>query len=132
LVYFRLIDLSLTFFPPSPFQSYAETLRERNIVDADTIHNLFPALGKLTDFQRKLLIQMEATAERGLDEQDWGQCFVQHEPEFAIYDAYIANYSNALDVAVAEQQTLMVSEREREREPEEMVPFFLSFFLRCD
>jgi cell division control protein 24 len=94
---------------PPTTQSYAESLRERNIVDADTIHTLFPALGKLTDFQRKLLIHIEATAERGIDEQDWGQCFARHEAEFAIYDAYIANYTNALDLAVAEQQTLMVS-----------------------
>jgi len=51
---------------------------------------------------------MESTAEHSLDEQDWGYCFVKHEPEFAIYDAYIANYSQALDLAVAEQATLMV------------------------
>lgn len=54
---------------------------------------------------------MELTAENILDEQDWGHCFVTHEPEFAIYDAYIANYSQALDIAVAEQATLMVSRR---------------------
>jgi hypothetical protein len=54
---------------------------------------------------------MELTAENILDEQDWGHCFVTHEPEFAIYDAYIANYSQALDIAVAEQATLMVSRK---------------------
>lgn len=54
---------------------------------------------------------MEATAEHSLDEQDWGHCFVKHEPEFAIYDAYIANYSQALDLALAEQATLMVRDR---------------------
>ncbi|KAG8835730.1 hypothetical protein FRC17_001521 [Serendipita sp. 399] len=87
-------------------QSYADSLRKRDIVDADTIHRLFPALGKLTDFQRKLLIHMESMAENGLDDQDWGLCFSLHEPEFAIYDAYIANYSQALDLALAEKTTL--------------------------
>ena len=53
---------------------------------------------------------MEQVAEHSIDEQDWGRCFSQHESEFAIYDAYIANYSQALDLAVAEQRTLMVRE----------------------
>jgi cell division control protein 24 len=88
--------------------SYSEYLGHNNIVDADTIHRLFPALKKLADFQRKLLIQMEGTAEHELDEQNWGACFAKHEPEFAIYDAYIANYSQALDLAIAEQPTLKV------------------------
>lgn len=51
---------------------------------------------------------MEATYEHPLDEQNWGQCFVKHEKEFDVYDAYIANYSQALDLALAEQPTLMV------------------------
>jgi cell division control protein 24 len=79
------------------------------LVDEDTIHKLFPALGKLTDFQRKLLICMESTYEHPLNDQDWGQCFVKLENEFQVYDAYIANYGQALDLAVAEQPTLMVS-----------------------
>ncbi|CAG7854242.1 Rho guanine nucleotide exchange factor scd1 [Serendipita indica DSM 11827] len=90
-------------------QSYADSLQRLDIVDPDTIQRLFPALGKLTDFQRKLLIHMEQTAEHPVDEQDWGRCFSQHESEFAIYDAYIANYSQALDLAVAEQRTLMAA-----------------------
>ncbi|KAG8806902.1 hypothetical protein FRC19_006972, partial [Serendipita sp. 401] len=49
---------------------------------------------------------MESTAENGIEEQDWGLCFSLHEPEFAIYDAYIANYSQALDLALAEKGTL--------------------------
>lgn len=54
---------------------------------------------------------MEATAEHRLDEQDWGRCFIQHEPDFAIYDAYIAGYSQALELAVAEQEILKVNWR---------------------
>lgn len=51
---------------------------------------------------------MEATYENPLDDQDWGECFVKHEKEFEVYDAYIANYGQALDLALAEQPTLMV------------------------
>ncbi|ELU42991.1 RhoGEF domain-containing protein [Rhizoctonia solani AG-1 IA] len=42
---------------------YARELIQKNVVDADTVHHLFPGLGKLLDFGRRFLIEMEGTAQ---------------------------------------------------------------------
>ncbi|GJJ06513.1 hypothetical protein Clacol_000705 [Clathrus columnatus] len=62
---------------------------------------------KLLDFQRKFLISMEQIAEIPWKEQTWGKLFTDNEDEFQVYEPYCANYTNATEVLLAEEQNLM-------------------------
>ncbi|KAH7908429.1 hypothetical protein BJ138DRAFT_1157687 [Hygrophoropsis aurantiaca] len=89
-------------------QKYATALSQSNTIDQDTIHLLFPGLNKLLNFQRKFLIRMESTAEMPWKDQRWGLHFSENEEEFAVYESYCANYTNASDLLLAEEQNLLV------------------------
>ncbi|KAG2361355.1 hypothetical protein BDR07DRAFT_1287433 [Suillus spraguei] len=89
-------------------QRYATALSQSNTIDQDTIHYLFPGLNKLLNFQRKFLIRLESTAEMAWRDQRWGLLFLENEEDFAVYEPYCANYTNAVDLMVAEEQNLSV------------------------
>ncbi|KAG8791472.1 hypothetical protein FRC12_009122 [Ceratobasidium sp. 428] len=86
---------------------YAHELVQKDIVTADTVHHLFPGLSKLLDFGRRFLIEMEGVAECPWEEQRWGALFVKNEEEFAVYEPYCANYTNASELMVSQEQNLM-------------------------
>ncbi|KAF8514244.1 hypothetical protein BU17DRAFT_52783 [Hysterangium stoloniferum] len=88
-------------------QTYSTALQQNNIIDQDTIHHLFPGLLRLLDFQRRFLISMEQTAEHPWKEQAWGKLFTSNEEEFEVYEPYCANYTNATELLLAEEQNLM-------------------------
>ncbi|KAJ7594577.1 hypothetical protein C8J56DRAFT_927086 [Mycena floridula] len=87
-------------------QKYAAALSQSNVIDQDTIHLLFPNLNKLLNFQRKFLIRFESTAESPWHEQRWGQHFLDSEDEFVVYEPYCANYTNASELMLANEQNL--------------------------
>jgi cell division control protein 24 len=89
-------------------QKYATALSQSNTIDQDTIHLLFPGLNKLLNFQRKFLIRVESTAEMPWKDQRWGLLFLENEDEFAVYEPYCANYTNAADIMIKEEQNLSV------------------------
>ncbi|KAF9479059.1 hypothetical protein BDN70DRAFT_713453 [Pholiota conissans] len=88
-------------------QKYSNALAHSNIMDQDTIHHLFPNLNKLLNFQRKFLIRLESTAEMPWQEQRWGQHFLESEDEFIVYEPYCANYTNATELMLANEQLLV-------------------------
>ncbi|KLO18354.1 hypothetical protein SCHPADRAFT_899755 [Schizopora paradoxa] len=87
-------------------QRYANTLSSTSAISQDTIHLLFPNLNKLLDFQRRFLIKLETCAELPWKEQRWGVHFVENEREFAVYEPYCANYSEAIEIFMAVEQSL--------------------------
>ncbi|KAF8658263.1 hypothetical protein AX16_002039 [Volvariella volvacea WC 439] len=87
-------------------QKYANALAQGNIIDQDTIHLLFPNLNKLVNFQRKFLIRFESAAELSWQDQRWGQLFLDNEDEFIVYEPYCANYTNASELMLANEQAL--------------------------
>ncbi|KAF9050182.1 hypothetical protein BJ165DRAFT_1609153 [Panaeolus papilionaceus] len=87
-------------------QKYSNALSQANIMDQDTIHLLFPNLNKLLNFQRKFLIRLESAAELPWQEQRWGQLFLDSEDEFVVYEPYCANYTNATEIMLANEQNL--------------------------
>ncbi|TFK74074.1 hypothetical protein BDN72DRAFT_760546 [Pluteus cervinus] len=87
-------------------QKYAHALSQSNVIDQDTIHLLFPNLNKLLNFQRKFLIRFESTAELLWQDQQWGQLFLDNEEEFVVYEPYCANYTNASELMLANEQNL--------------------------
>ncbi|KAI6046179.1 hypothetical protein EDC04DRAFT_3103851 [Pisolithus marmoratus] len=89
-------------------QKYANALSHSNTIDQDTIHLLFPGLNKLLNFQRQFLIRLEGTAEMPWKDQRWGLHFIEKEDDFAVYEPYCANYTNAVDLMLAEEQNLQV------------------------
>lgn len=89
-------------------QKYATSLSHSNTIDQDTIHLLFPGLNKLLNFQRKFLIRLEGTAEMPWNDQRWGLHFIENEDDFAVYEPYCANYTNAVELMLAEEQNLQV------------------------
>ncbi|CAE6398073.1 unnamed protein product [Rhizoctonia solani] len=86
---------------------YARELIQKNVVDADTVHHLFPGLGKLLDFGRRFLIEMEGIAQCAWEDQRWGLLFIDNEDEFAVYEPYCANYTNASELMLSQEQNLM-------------------------
>ncbi|KAJ3505158.1 hypothetical protein NLJ89_g7559 [Agrocybe chaxingu] len=88
-------------------QKYSTALSQANLMDQDTIHLLFPGLNKLLNFQRKFLIRLESTAELPWQEQRWGQHFLESEDEFIVYEPYCANYTNATELMLANEQNLV-------------------------
>ncbi|KAF8971148.1 hypothetical protein BDZ97DRAFT_1753477 [Flammula alnicola] len=88
-------------------QKYSNALSQANLMDQDTIHLLFPNLNKLLNFQRKFLIRLESTAELPWQEQRWGQHFLESEDEFIVYEPYCANYTNATELMLANEQNLV-------------------------
>ncbi|KAG6337096.1 hypothetical protein ID866_2007 [Astraeus odoratus] len=87
-------------------QKYATALSHSNTIDQDTIHLLFPGLNKLLNFQRKFLIRLESTAEMPWKDQRWGRHFIENEDDFAVYEPYCANYTNAAELMLAVEQNL--------------------------
>ncbi|KAF8606218.1 hypothetical protein BDV93DRAFT_521061 [Ceratobasidium sp. AG-I] len=88
--------------------NYAQKLVQQDILNADTVHHLFPGLGKLLDFGLRFLIQMEGVAECAWEDQRWGLLFTQNEKEFEVYEQYCANYVRASELMVEQEQKLMV------------------------
>ncbi|KAI0066248.1 hypothetical protein BV25DRAFT_1975938 [Artomyces pyxidatus] len=88
-------------------QKYSNSLSQSSTIDQDTIHLLFPNLNKLLNFQRKFLIRLEGTAEMAWTDQRWGLLFTDNEEEFAVYEPYCANYTNASELMIMEEQNLM-------------------------
>ncbi|EIM81079.1 uncharacterized protein STEHIDRAFT_86345 [Stereum hirsutum FP-91666 SS1] len=87
-------------------QTYAQALSQSSTIDQDTIHLLFPNLNKLLNFQRKFLIRVEGTAELPWKDMRWGILFTENEEEFAVYEPYCANYTNASELMLMEEQNL--------------------------
>ncbi|KAI0256188.1 hypothetical protein BJV78DRAFT_1273099 [Lactifluus subvellereus] len=88
-------------------QKYAQELSQSNTLDRDTIHLLFPNLNKLLNFQRRFLIRLEETADMPWREQRWGLLFTDNEEEFVVYEPYCANYTNASELMLMEEQNLV-------------------------
>ncbi|KAF8748496.1 CDC24 Calponin [Rhizoctonia solani] len=86
---------------------YARELIQKNVVDADTVHHLFPGLGKLLDFGRRFLIEMEGTAQCPWEDQRWLIDSLITCEEFAVYEPYCANYTNASELMLSQEQNLM-------------------------
>lgn len=88
-------------------REYATTLSTSGVMDLDTIHHLFPGLNQLLDFQRQFLIVLEGIYEQPWQLQRWGSAFTAKEEEFAVYEPYCANYTNASELLQVEEQNLM-------------------------
>ncbi|KAF7782160.1 hypothetical protein Agabi119p4_1536 [Agaricus bisporus var. burnettii] len=88
-------------------QKYSNALSQGNYIDQDTIHLLFPNLNKLLNFQRKFLIRFESTGEAQWQDQRWGLPFIESEDDFAVYEPYCANYTNASELMLTHEQSLM-------------------------
>ena len=63
-------------------------------------------MGELLDFQRRFLFSLETALAAPSQEQRIGAVFIQYEPFFAVYDAMCANYGNAIQVALQNQERL--------------------------
>ncbi|KAL4248460.1 CDC42 guanine nucleotide exchange factor [Abortiporus biennis] len=88
-------------------QQYSNALAQTNTIDQDTIHLLFPNLNKLLNFQRKFLIKLESVAEGSWSDSHWGSPFIDLEEEFAVYESYCANYTNASEIMLQEEHNLV-------------------------
>ncbi|KAH6888856.1 Dbl homology domain-containing protein [Coprinopsis sp. MPI-PUGE-AT-0042] len=74
--------------------TYAAELVQQNITNRDSVHQLFPNLDNILDFQRRFLIRLETTLEQGWSEQSWGQHFVDCEEQLiAVYEPYCSHFA---------------------------------------
>ncbi|BGP43224.1 Guanine nucleotide exchange factor for Cdc42p [Rhodotorula kratochvilovae] len=87
-------------------QDYQRQLQMNDILTQDQIHSLFINLNKLADFQRRFLIGVEGNASLAPEQQRFGNLFLQMEENFACYEPYCANLTNAQDLAIAENAAL--------------------------
>ncbi|KAJ3136900.1 hypothetical protein HDU90_002466 [Geranomyces variabilis] len=98
-------------------QHYQRELQSQNIVPRDMILRLFANLDELLDFQRRFLLQMEATLSLPPAEQRLGQLFIQNELiKFTDVDKY--PYMNELSdgLAAIKRVTDLVNEEKRQEE----------------
>ncbi|GAA5943187.1 hypothetical protein JCM3775_007620 [Rhodotorula graminis] len=87
-------------------QDYQRQLQLHDVLTQDQIHSLFINLNKLADFQRRFLIGVEGNASLAPEQQRFGNLFLQMEENFACYEPYCANLTNAQDLAIAENAAL--------------------------
>ncbi|GAA5882333.1 hypothetical protein JCM3774_005072 [Rhodotorula dairenensis] len=87
-------------------QDYQRQLQASDVLTQDQIHSLFINLNKLADFQRRFLIGVESNASLPAEQQRFGNLFLQMEDNFACYEPYCANLTNAQDLAIAENAAL--------------------------
>ncbi|KWU43851.1 hypothetical protein RHOSPDRAFT_4565, partial [Rhodotorula sp. JG-1b] len=87
-------------------QDYQRQLQASDVLTQDQIHSLFINLNKLADFQRRFLIGVESNASLPPEQQRFGNLFLQMEDNFACYEPYCANLTNAQDLAIAENAAL--------------------------
>ncbi|KAK0529521.1 Guanine nucleotide exchange factor for Cdc42p [Tilletia horrida] len=88
-------------------QNYARALQTYNILPPDTIHRLFGNLNALVDVSRRFLISVEENARRPSDDQHFGHAVMAMESDFAVYEPFCANYSQALDTINAETPNML-------------------------
>ncbi|KAI9098848.1 Dbl homology domain-containing protein, partial [Phlyctochytrium arcticum] len=81
-------------------QRYKRELNSQNIVPRDTLLHLFANLDELLDFQRRFLLQMEATLSLPIQEQRIGQLFMQNEEAFSVYVPFCGNYQFSTQTAM--------------------------------
>ncbi|KAI8332227.1 hypothetical protein BC941DRAFT_402712 [Chlamydoabsidia padenii] len=87
-------------------QSYMRQAKAQEILPPDTIYQLFGNLNALVDCQRRFLIQVEAQAIGAPQEQRFGQLFMDHEEDFAVYEPFCSNFQTAQALVCREQQAL--------------------------
>ncbi|SGZ31513.1 BQ5605_C045g12190 [Microbotryum silenes-dioicae] len=87
-------------------QDYQRQVQANEVLSQDQVHALFLNLNTLADFQRRVLIGVEANASRPPEEQRFGNLFLQMEEHFSIYEPYCANLTCAQELAMAENAAL--------------------------
>lgn len=85
---------------------YKQDLESKNVLSNDHIHAMFANLPELLDFQRRFLFSLEATLALPPKEQHIGAIFIQYEEGFQVYNAMCASYSNAINIAVGNQDRM--------------------------
>lgn len=95
------------------------------MLDSSTLHQMFPNLHVLVDFQKRFLSNMEEVAALPWTQQRWGMLFsdnvstmkkaralpdtISKEEGFSVYEQYCGNYSAATAIVKRETQTLLVA-----------------------
>ncbi|TPX72704.1 hypothetical protein SpCBS45565_g00012 [Spizellomyces sp. 'palustris'] len=103
-------------------QRYKRELEVQNIVPRDSLLQLFANLDELLDFQRRFLLQMEATLSFPTAEQRIGQLFMQNEDAFAVYVPFCGNYQFAIQKATEQAVQL---QRVPDMDPLRELPSYL-------
>lgn len=81
---------------------YQCKLQDSGLLSADTIHNLFPSLNVLIDFQRRFLIGIEYHAHLPPEEQRFGSVFLNFQEGFEVYEGFALHHKKACEIAVSE------------------------------
>ncbi|KAI9006061.1 hypothetical protein BC832DRAFT_614709 [Gaertneriomyces semiglobifer] len=104
-------------------QRYQRELQSISSLPRDTLLQLFANLDELLDFQRRFLLQMEATLSLPPNEQRVGQLFMQNEDAFAVYIPFCGNYQSATQLAL--EQAITLQKASMEIDPVRGLPSYL-------
>lgn len=85
---------------------FQSELQSSGALSADTIHNLFPTLNNLIDFQRRFLIGIEYHAQLQPQEQYIGMVFNSFASGFTVYESFANSQKKASDIATTESAKL--------------------------
>lgn len=85
---------------------FQSELQSSGVLSADTIHNLFPTLNNLIDFQRRFLIGIEYHAQLPPQEQFIGVVFSNFASGFKVYESFANSQKKASDIAITESAKL--------------------------
>lgn len=72
-------------------QALKKELEETGTLTGDASHQIFLNLNNLLDFAQRFLIRMEQHDALPVENQNWGQLFIQHEEGFRQYEPFISN-----------------------------------------
>ncbi|CDH57132.1 related to cdc24-gtp gdp exchange factor forcdc42p [Lichtheimia corymbifera JMRC:FSU:9682] len=97
-VIFELLDTERKYVHDlETMQNYAKELG--SILSLNTVHHIFSNLSALVDFQLRFLLYAEYHAEFP-NQSSFGQCIVNLEDAFSVYEPYCANLQHALDLVI--------------------------------
>ncbi|KAI8816152.1 uncharacterized protein EV422DRAFT_591923 [Fimicolochytrium jonesii] len=103
-------------------QRYQRELQSQDVVPRDMLLQLFANLDELLDFQRRFLLQMEATLSMPPAEQHIGQLYITNEEAFTVYVPFCGNYHSAIQIATENAATL---QRVPDMDPVRELPSYL-------
>ncbi|KAJ3297864.1 hypothetical protein HK104_011432 [Borealophlyctis nickersoniae] len=104
-------------------QYQQDLLNKSNIVPRAVVASIFANLDELLDFERRFLLQMEATMSLAPSEQRIGLLFIQNEEAFRSYVSFCGNYQTATNLAM--EKAAMLQQASPEMDPVRGLPNYL-------
>ncbi|KAL9054379.1 MAG: hypothetical protein Q9162_004181 [Coniocarpon cinnabarinum] len=119
-------------------QAFERHVLQSGTVSGDVVHSIFLNLDDILEFQRRLLVRMEQTNSKPVDEQNWGALFfffsrvtndTEKPKDFRVYEPFIENQKNCEETTIREFDKLRAAGGSMELQQIVESPTHLTGFL---